>query len=677
MSRKLLFGIHCHQPVENFYEVVDEAVEKAYKPFFEVISETDFRFSVHYSGWLLEYIKKNHKDLFNLMKKCSEKGQVEFFTGGFYEPVLASIPSDDRKYQIEKLNNFIKGNFGQTPKGLWLTERVWDDTVIKDLVDVGIEYVMVDDYHFICAGFKKEQLHGYFITESEGYKLGVFPIDKTLRYITPFKPVPKVMEYLTSIPDKKAGVIFDDGEKFGIWPKTHWWVYQEGWLKEFIEAISSSKEVESYLYRDYVKEEKPEGLAYLPTTSYYEMGEWALPADMFEEIEFLKEKLISEGLESYFEKYVRGSIWKNFFVKYPESNRIHKRFLELSVENRDLKRKSKEFLENLMASQCNDVLWHGVFGGLYLPNLRNNAYRFLIKAEKVLEKAKNISTYTKVKDITLDGFEDIKVSSKNLITLSSSKEGGQLVELSIKDREFNFANVLTRRKEGYHSKFFKKHQHQHSEDEGISTIHEAQLEVPIEEIKDKLIYDWYNKNMFIDHITDNSLSLDSFYRCSFREYGDFANQPFEIIKAEDREIIFKRNGGIYKDRKYKTTLKKAYKIEDNSIEFISEIETENKEENIYLLEFNFHFAVYDWVEVNNEPLQKKILQNQQTLLIKDPFTEKEIVISTDRPVNYLISPVETVSQSEKGVDITVQGYSFGLYFPFKEKLTFGCLLEIR
>ncbi len=676
MSRKLLFGIHCHQPVENFYEVVDEAVEKAYKPFFEVVSKTDFHFSVHYSGWLLEYIKKHHKDLFDLMKKCSDKGQVEFFTGGFYEPVLASIPSDDRKYQIEKLNSFIENNFGQTPKGLWLTERVWDDTVIKDIVDVGVEYVMVDDYHFICAGFKKEQLHGYFITENEGYKLGVFPIDKTLRYITPFKPVPKVMEYLTSIPDKKAGVIFDDGEKFGIWPKTYWWVYEKGWLQKFIETINSSKDVESYLYREYVKEEKPEGLAYLPTTSYYEMGEWALPADMFEEIEFLKEKLISEGLEEYFEKYVRGSIWKNFFVKYPESNRIHKRFLDLSVENKDLK-KNRNFLENLMASQCNDVLWHGVFGGLYLPNLRNNAYRFLIKAEKEVEKGKNIFSYTKVKDITLDGYEDVKVSTENLITLLSSKESGQLVELSIKDKEFNFANVLTRRKEGYHSKFFKKDQHLHHEDEGISTIHEAKLEVSIEEIKDKLIYDWYNKNMFIDHITDKNLSLESFYRCSFKEYGDFANQPFEIVKVEAGEVIFERNGGIYKDKKYKTNLRKAYRIKGNTIEFINDIETEDKEENIYLLELNFHFAVYDWIKVNGKSLEKMILGNQQKLSIEDPFTEKKISIFIDRPVNCFISPIETVSQSEKGVDITVQGYSFGFILPFKEKINVGCLLEIR
>ena len=675
MKRKLLFGIHCHQPVENFYNVVDEAVEKSYKPFFKTVSKTDFRFSVHFSGWLLEYIKHYHKELFSLMKKCSDKGQVEFFTGGFYEPVLASIPSDDRKMQIEKLNRYIKDNFGQEPEGLWLTERVWDDTIIKDIVDTGIKYVIVDDYHFISVGFKKDSLHGYYITESEGSKVGIFPIDKTLRYITPFKPVDKVMEYLKSIPERKAGVIFDDGEKFGIWPKTYQWVYQEGWLEKFLEAVEKNDFIKSSLYREYFYEEKPEGLVYLPTTSYYEMGEWSLPPESFEEIEFLKEKLKNEGLEYFAEKYVKGGIWKNFFVKYPEANRIHKRFLELSINNRDLK-DNPSFTEPLFASQCNDVLWHGVFGGLYLPNLRNNAYRFLIKAQKEVEKQKGIKK-VEVKDVYMTGYEDIIISSENLICIISRKEGGQVVELSVKDKEFNYQNTLTRRKEGYHSKFFNKHETDRNNDEGISTIHEMEIDVSPEEIKDRLIYDWYNKNSFIEHLTDRNVSLESFYRCSFREYGDFANQPFEIEKVGDSSVLLKREGGIYKDKKFKTTLKKYFKVKGDILEYIVDIDTEDIEENVLLLELNLHFANFKEVRINNSNLEKKEIHSTDKIHIYDPFTQKNIYIEFDKPVGCFISPVETVSQSEKGVDLTLQGFSFGFYTSFRKNLSLGLLTEIK
>ncbi|MBX0311830.1 MAG: 4-alpha-glucanotransferase, partial [Sulfurihydrogenibium sp.] len=86
---KLLFGIHCHQPVENFYEVVDEAIEKAYKPFLKIAKKyPKFKFAVHYSGWLLEYIKNYSKETFKLLQDLALDGQIEFFSGGYYEPIL-------------------------------------------------------------------------------------------------------------------------------------------------------------------------------------------------------------------------------------------------------------------------------------------------------------------------------------------------------------------------------------------------------------------------------------------------------------------------------------------------------------------------------------------------------------------------------------------------------------
>ncbi|MEA3498469.1 MAG: 4-alpha-glucanotransferase, partial [Campylobacterota bacterium] len=153
MKTSLLFGIHCHQPIDNFDWVIFDAIEKSYKPFFQTLEKfPNFKCSVHFSGSLLEFIEKNDIELFTLIKKLSP--QIEFFSGGFYEPVLASIPSEDRIAQIKKLNKYIKKHFSQTPKGLWLTERVWDNSIIKDIKSCGIEYVMVDDYHIKTSGLE-------------------------------------------------------------------------------------------------------------------------------------------------------------------------------------------------------------------------------------------------------------------------------------------------------------------------------------------------------------------------------------------------------------------------------------------------------------------------------------------------------------------------------------------
>ena len=668
----LLFGIHCHQPVDNFHNVVNAAIDKAYKPFIKTaLNYSSFKFAVHYSGWLLEYIKIHDKELFNLLKRGVDNGNIEFFTGGYYEPVLASITSDYRKMQIEKLNCFIYDNFGQKPKGLWLTERVWDDAIVKDIVDVGIEYVITDDYHFLSIGAEEKDLKGYYLTENDGKKLGIFPIDKHLRYAIPFKKTDDVLGYVESI-SGQAAIIFDDGEKFGIWPGTHRWVYTGGWLDRFLSALSNNENIESSNFRTFFESNKPLGLMYLPTTSYYEMGEWSLSNRAFKEIEQFKKKSQKAGLSLYFDKYVKGGIWKNFFHKYSESNRIHKRVLELS--NDKMLNSDKQYADCVMRAQCNDVLWHGIFGGLYLPNLRDNAYKYIIDAEKRKDELMVKDAYCEVKDIDFDGYDEVKYSNKDLIVIFSAKTGGQITELSLKDRSFNLQNTLTRRRESYHDKI-TSNQPKNSEG-GISTIHDMPLNIS-QKMKSMIKYDWYDKNSFIDHITDENIDKKNFENCSFAEYGDFANMAYVIEEASNESIKLKRCGGIYKDRKYQTTLEKTFKIINSEIAFGIDIETENRSPLIYMLELNLHFPNLKKVFLNGMPIDK--IDNMHRIKyvhISDKMLKKGINIESDVDFELLTYTVSTVSQSEHGVDLTVQGQTLGFLFQLNGKLSINGRLII-
>ncbi len=673
MGFKLLFGIHCHQPVDNFHTTVKYAVENSYKPFFHTVSKYDnFKLAVHFSGWILEYIKKYEKDLFKLIQNISDKGNLEFFTGGYYEPILPSIPSDDRKFQIEKLNDFIKENFAQEPKGLWLTERVWENTIVKDLVDVGIEYVVVDDYHFLSLGFKEEDLYGYYITEEEGYSLKIFPINKSLRYLIPFKPVDKVMDYLKDlvISGYDVAVFFDDLEKFGVWPDTYRWVYKGRWLDNFLDMLTNSNKIDVIHYKEFINIKKPKGLVYLPSTSYYEMGKWSLFAKNYIDVESLYQKLSELGFKDYAEKYLKGSIWKNFFLKYPESNRIHKRILEMS-KKKELK-KDRNYLEWILKAQFNDVLWHGVFGGIYLPNLRNNVYRFIIEAEKRKDTLLGNSKYIQVKDIDFDGYEEIKLSNENLILIFSSGNGGQLIELSLKDKSFNLQNTLTRRREGYHYQLING-KNDIKIEEGLTTI-TGRKDIPKSVLK-KLKFDRYTKNSFIDHITDKSINFNKFYECNFKEYGDFVDKPFEIVYTSIDEIILRRKGIIHTLKTYDAVLTKKFKIEDKKIFFSIEINSECSDNLLYLLEFNFHFPDLNKVLLNNRKIKRiKTLPKQTTFKINDLELGISLIFTFEKQSKLLTYPLETINQSESGVEIITQGQTFGFIFPFKEcKLIKGCL----
>ena len=663
-SVKFLFGVHLHQPVDNFKEAVDEAVNKCYRPFFEVVKEFEFfKFSLHCSGWLFEKLKRDYKDVFNNIKFLNDRGNIEFFTAGFYEPVLSSISSKYRVSQIKKLNKFIKKNFSQTPKGLWLTERVWDDAIIADIKSGGIEYVMVDDYHFIASGFDKEGLDGYFYTENGGEKLSLFPINQELRYAIPFEEPKNAIEKIKE--EKECAILFDDGEKFGLWPKTFEWVYEKEWLKEFLSLLKDDKEIESIHFSDFHKKNRAKGLAYLQNVSYEEMGEWSLKSNDAIKLEEIKEKIDLKDKE----KFIKGGIWKNFFIKYDESNRLHKRMLELSK----YKSKDKRYLDTLCKLQTNDVFWHGVFGGLYLPNLRDNAYRYLSECENIRYKDKN---YSELVDTNLDGFLEAKIVSKDLIVRFDAKNGAQMIELIVRDKNFNFQNTLTRREEAYHKELLEEKRSEDTNEE-VETIHNLKTTIS-DEVKDKIHFDWYIKNSFVDHITNSSFTLENFKKCSFWEYGDFANQPFEV-SLNGNELNSFREGGIYYDQKFKTTIKKRYRVEDKRIGFELSLNSESPQDYIYALEFNLHFANAKNVLLNDKiSLDNEIeLEDIKSFSLRDGYTKKRLNFSLEKSFRLLATPIFSVSKSEKGYDSILQGISFAFILPFKKELELKGYMEIE
>ncbi len=246
---------------------------------------------------------------------------------------------------------------------------------------------------------------------------------------------------------------------------------------------------------------------------------------------------------------------EKLFYKYEESNRLHKRMIELSLNRVD----SSLYKEALFRTQTNDVFWHGVFGGLYLPNLRDNAYRYICECENIRYKDKKA---LEISDSDMNGFDEVKCVEKDLIVRFDAHCGGQMIELLSRDTLFNFQNGLTRKEETYHPRIRELYYNppQEINKDSIDTIHSIVPKVT-KEIFDSLVYDWYIKNSFIDHISNETLNSQTIKKCSFWEYGDFANQPFEY-RIDGDWIHFFRDGGIYYEKKYPTRVDKFYKVVD-------------------------------------------------------------------------------------------------------------------
>lgn len=657
----LLLGLHSHQPVDNFDYVVKRAINECYYPFFSTLDNfRDLKISMHFSGWLLNFIRQN-SSLFDLMQDLAKTGTIEFLTGGYYEPILCAIPSKYRKKQIIKLSEFLHKYFNQTPTGLWLTERVWDNSILKDLVDLNIEYALVDDYHFLQSGIAQERLFGYFNTSEENKILKLFPINEHLRYTIPFESVQNIQNYLENMAKNslKGAIIFDDGEKFGMWPGTKEWVYDKGWLKEFFSMLKTSAIIKTEHYSSFARNNKPQEFVYLKENSYMEMGEWSLDANRAERFEKASLSLKSK-------EFIKGGNWKDFLLKYYEANKIHKRSLSLlSLEDEN----NKDLEDLIMRTQVNDCLWHGVFGGLYLPNLRDVFYSYVYKAENL----QNIPNGVQLLDYNQDGYLEARLDSTDLVVIFDSKLGGQLIELGIKQKAQNLQNTLTRKKEFYHKNFILK-QENNSQDL-ISTIHKDSHFVS-QEIMDELIFDWYIKNSFVDHFSDESFNIDSFYHTNFKEYGDFTSQDFKLIKNENK-VSFIRKSNVYLPLGiFATDLVKTFELSQNKLAFSYDILSLYKDDLRYVMEFNFHFFDYENIFINDEKLDQKLeLKNVEKLVILDKTMRNKIILETNQNFDIYAFGLKTITQSEQGVDFTLQNVSLALSFRFNSSLKISGVLE--
>jgi len=66
----LLFGVHAHQPAGNFQHVLEEAHARCYRPFMETCFRyPEFRFALHFSGPLLDYLFWQHTDDMTLLAR--------------------------------------------------------------------------------------------------------------------------------------------------------------------------------------------------------------------------------------------------------------------------------------------------------------------------------------------------------------------------------------------------------------------------------------------------------------------------------------------------------------------------------------------------------------------------------------------------------------------------------
>jgi 4-alpha-glucanotransferase len=676
----LVLLVHAHQPVGNFHHVFEQSYARCYLPFVEVLERhPNARVGLHYSGPLLTWIEEHHPEYFKLLKRLVDKGQVELVGGGFYEPILISIPAVDQQEQIVQLADYVEHHFGKRPSGAWLAERVWEPQLASVLAEAHVGYTVLDDIHFLSAGFEQAELFGDYIAEDKGQTIRIIPGQKSLRYLIPWDTVDKVManlrETFVAHPDGIAAM-GDDMEKFGGWPGTFEHCYQENWLDNLFAAFEQNSDwLDVCTPGEYLVTHKPMGRADLPTASYTEMMEWALPTRTRERYNTLLKEFSSRDEVLSF---LRGCPWRGFFRKYSESNLMHKKMLRVAgrVVKAPKRRPGSKAADELAAArdllhraQCNDAYWHGIFGGLYAPHLRTDIFRNLIRAEVIADRHTpgGIAPRVETLDYDGDGTDELLFTAPEYQALVKPSDGGTLAALDFRPTASTLINSILRRPEPYHSRLRDPNYRP-----STATAAYEQTKVKETGLDRFLLYDRWRRHTFRLFLFDPSCNSEDYESLKLQEDPGFAGGIFTVGNSSARDAELTRDGALaWSGDKFtggpELSVTKHFSVgpAPRGCEVACELRLKFKspvERPIAIgLESVVNFLAPGspdrFFETPEGPKNLRFsgAVPGPTLRMEDGWQRVKIALHAPAARHFWIAPIETVSESEEGFERVYQG----------------------
>ncbi len=548
ISLALVF--HNHQPVGNFGWVIEELWERAYQPMIAALERhPTIRAGVHYTGPLLEWMALNQPAAPGRIAALVRRGQVEMLGGGWYEPILVALPDADRFAQLDRMADEVERLCGVRPRGAWLAERVWEPSLAYDLALAGYDYTVLDDNHLRGAAVRDEDMWGTYVVDDRGRMLTVFGAEQGLRYLIPWRPVPEVIEHLRShatSDGRRLGIMGDDGEKFGAWPDTHEYCWgKDGWVEAFFSALESeSSWLTTVRPSDWLDEQPPLGRIAVPASSYVEMTEWALPPDdalAFHEL--LADARLRNDPAA---RFLRGGTWRAFQARYREVNDLHKQMLRVSAKVAAMPEGEPRAraMDHLHRGQSNDVYWHGLFGGIYLSDLRVAALSELIAAEDVADGGEVVTVRA---DFDLDGLDEILLGGPGQTVLVDLAEGGAIGAWDLLASGLPLASVLRRRPEAIHAQLraaVAAGTAGPAADHPISPHESVVVKEP--GLERFLVYDRHERRSALVHLLDSALAAAlgpaELSAERFEDQADLGEEPYEVDELEAQRLVLRRDG---------------------------------------------------------------------------------------------------------------------------------------
>ncbi len=431
MSHVTTFSLnfHLHLPTGSTDEQFRACVEDSLVPCLKLLESVgNLSCSLFLSGQVLEWLTINRPAAINRINALVRTERIEILGGPLFQPVLPGIPARDREGQIVACAELISDLFSCDTRGMLLPENVWQESLASEIARADLEYVVLDQAHFLAAGFLESELDGYYITEDEGSTLCLFPAQELSVTGLLLQSAEKFLEQLSgATTNSLRTLVIDIATAFsGNGSTTAEWLTALDHL-----AAESASLVRSSTLSQLLDSTSPAGQCYLAAG--------------------MPDRSTAAGSSR-----ISRNSWRSERLAWQESMDMYARMIDVSnnlarIRSSDVLLNShKDVIQrarlHLYRGQCNDAYWNGPRHGLFQPALRAAVHSQLIEAENLLlqiEQGVPAWIAGRILDENFDLRREVRLSNHRISALVAPAQGGQLTELNVRTPAINLLATLS------------------------------------------------------------------------------------------------------------------------------------------------------------------------------------------------------------------------------------------
>jgi len=427
---KVILGTYNTMPDGASGKLYELTYQRCWRPFLSSLYKFPNVVAVlFYSGIVFQWLEENHPEFILLLEEMADRRQIELLGGGYFNPLFPALQPSDKVGQIEMLTTYLRKTFGRRPSGGWLYEYAWDASLPLVFRNSGLGYTFLPAETLRQAGLFDRGFEP-LVTEDQKkllYVLPSFDLEETFGSAIPFETALDTLR--GRYPESTLFPIFVDGHSMhAMWKNSGLESPDVMFEKTFAWFQKNCLEVETVSSQSFVKTLKGGRLFYLAACS----------SSRFHGSVVDMQLKSSPHLSCMM---TRQAILANRGGKRLYDKMLHVHTLMTLLRGDKARKKSAQ--EDLWRSQDGEAYWEGPLGGIRRPEVRMNAFKALIEAEKATRIHGSFTPGLILDDIDCDGEREVVYQAADMNCYIHSL-GGAAFELdSVKGKQ-NFCCTYDR-----------------------------------------------------------------------------------------------------------------------------------------------------------------------------------------------------------------------------------------